>query len=227
MPAYYPLIAIAAAGLALWLMFRLVQASRARVSARAGFFDALKPLFDRVQTRLDPTGFPRMTGHRGDLTYEFRALPDTLTFRKLPALWVMVTLPGPLPVGASLDIMIRPAGNEPFSGYAELPHHLPCPDFLPDGTGVRSDDAARVPPESLIAPYAGVFDDPKVKELLITPMGMRIVVLAEEADRGRYLIFRDAEMGMTPLPQSQIAPVVDLLAALRQDLIDWAAREAK
>lgn len=227
MPGYYPLIATAAAGLALWLMFRLVQASHARKAARAGFFDALAPLFDRVQTRLDPTGFPRMTGHRGDLTYEFRALPDTLTFRKLPALWVMVTLPGPLPVGASLDIMIRPAGNEPFSGFAELPHSLPCPDFLPDGSGLRSDDGARVPPESVIATHAGLFDNPKVKELLISPKGLRIVFLAEEADRGRYLIFRDSEMGMSHLPQAQVAPLLDVLAALRQDLFDWSATEAK
>ena len=46
--------------------------------------------------------------------------------------------------------------------------------------------------------------------------------LAEEADRGRYLIFRDAEMALTPLPAARIAPLLETLAALRDDLIAWS-----
>jgi hypothetical protein len=219
MPAAYPLFAALAAGLALWLAFRLVRASRDRAQARATYFSALNPLFDGGEVQLQPTGFPRMTGRRGSLAFDLQALPDTLTFRKLPALWVMVSLPEPLPVQATLDVMARPSGQEPFSRFATLPHSLPCPTFLPDGLAIRSDNAAAVPPQSLLAAHADLFDDARVKELVISPKGLRIVILAEEADRGRFLIFRDAEMGMTPLPPARIVPLLDRLAALRADLL--------
>ena len=225
MTALYPLLAAAAAALALWLGIRLARASRLRAASRAAYFSVLGPLFSGGEIRLQPTGFPRMTGQRSGLAFDLQALPDSLTFRKLPALWVMVSLPQPLPVGATLDIMARPSGQEPFTRFATLPHSLPRPGFLPEGCAIRSDDATAVPPQSLLAAHADLFDDSRVKELLISPKGLRIVILAEEADRGRYLIFRDAEMGMTPLPPGRITPLLDRLAALRADLLAQPAKE--
>ena len=49
------------------------------------------------------------------------ALADTLAVRKLPGLWLMVTLPGALPVSATLDLMMRPAGATTFSNFDLLP----------------------------------------------------------------------------------------------------------
>ena len=215
-------LATGLAGLALWLAFAVHAASRRRTATRAGFFDAVAPLFDRVAKQLEPTGFARMTGHLGPRAFDLRALPDSLTFRKLPALWVMVSLPAPLPVDATLDILTRPSGQEPFTGFSNLPQALPCPDFLPEGTGLRSDNAARVPPAALIARHAGLFDDPSVKELLISPKGLRLVILGEEAERGHYLIFRDAEVGQVPLSPARLSPLLAALAALRDDLVATA-----
>lgn len=218
MPPAYPLFAALVAAVALWLAYRLVRATRDRARNRGAYFSALKPLFDGGELRLQPTGFPRMTGRRAGLAFDLQALPDTLTFRKLPALWVMISLPEAQPVAATLDVMARPSGQEPFTRFSTLPHSLPKPAFLPEGLAIRTDDAARVPPESLLAAHADLFDDDRVKELLISPKGLRIVILAEEADRGRFLIFRDAEMGMAPLPPVRVAPLLDRLAALRADL---------
>ncbi len=58
-----------------------------------------------------------------------------------------------------------------------------------------------------------------MKELVLSPRGLRIVILAEEADRGRYLIFREAEMGMDALPPARLAPLLDRLRALRKDIL--------
>lgn len=212
-------LALLGAALTLGLALRLVRAAARRAGARAGYFAALETLFDRCETRLQPSGFPRMTGWRGGLAFDLRALPDSLTFRKLPVLWVLVTLPGALPVRATLDIMARPSGGEIFSRFATLPQSLPPLAALPEGVAARSDDAAGVPPAALIARHAALFADPRVKELVIAPAGLRVVLLAEEADRGRYLLFRDAETGMTPVAPARIAPVLDALAALREDLL--------
>ncbi|NEY89806.1 hypothetical protein [Tabrizicola oligotrophica] len=205
---------------AFWLAWATWQAAKARKAARAGYFDALAPAFDHIARRVEPTGFPRMTAHLGSDAFDLQAIPDSLTFRKLPALWVMVTLPTPLPVQATLDIMARPTGNEPFSHFARLPQALPCPATLPEGTGIRSDNAAAVPDLDLIAPHLRLFADPKVKELVISPKGLRLVILADEAERGRYLIFRDLEVGKTPLPKDRLLPLLDALRAIHQTLTE-------
>ena len=205
--------------LVVWLALTVMRAARQRKAARAGYFDAITPLFDRIITRIEPTGFPRLTGHLGLHAFDLQALPDSLTFRKLPALWVMISLPEALPVHATLDIMARPTGQEAFSRFASLPVSLPCPAFLPDGTGVRTDDAAFVPSAEVIARYAPIFADPKVKELLISPKGLRLVLLGDEAERGRYLIFRDAEVGLDPLSPDRLSPLLQTIVALRHDLM--------
>lgn len=212
-------LGLACAALGLWLALRLIRETRARAATRAGYFDAVKPLFDGGETRLQPTGFPRMTGRRAGLAFDLQAIPDTLTFRKLPALWVLITLPEPLPLRATLDLMARPSGNEPFTRFAALPQALPRPVALPTEIAIRTDDAASIPPPDLIARHAEIFADPRVKELVLSPKGLRIVILAEEADRGRFLIFREAEMGRLPLPPARLLPLLDRLAALREDIL--------
>lgn len=216
----FPLLVAAFVGLVLWLSFAVRNAAHRRKATRASYFSDVAPLFDRVVSRIEPTGFPRVTGHLGPHAFDLQALPDSLTFRKLPALWVMVTLPEPMPVKATLDILARATGQEPFTRFSNLPESLPCPAFLPAGCGVRSDDASAVPSEQLLAPHAGLFADPAVKELLISPKGLRLVILGDEAERGRYLIFRDAEVGLTPLSAARLSPLLDSLLALRQDLIN-------
>ncbi|WP_430466010.1 hypothetical protein [Tabrizicola sp.] len=212
------LLAAALGATALWLAWTTAAAYMTRKAARSGYFRSVMPLFTRVTTRIEPTGFPRITAHVEETAFDLQAIPDSLTFRKLPALWVMLTLPAPMPVRATLDIMARPIGNEPFSHFPNLPQSLPCPSLLPDGTGLRSDDASGVPPLELIAPHLAVFADPKVKELVISPKGLRLVILADEAERGRFLIFRDSEVGMAPLGAERLIPLIDTLLALRQTL---------
>lgn len=212
-------LGIATAALGFWLGVRLLREASARSRARAGYFAAVKPLFDGGETCLQSSGFPRMTGRRAGLAFDLQAVPDTLTFRKLPALWVLVTLPEPLPLEATLDLLARPSGNEPFTHFATLPQSLPTPPDLPTDLAIRCDDASRIPPADLLARHANLFTDPRVKELVLSPKGLRIVILAEEADRGRFLIFREAEMGRAPLPASRLEPLLDRLVALRQDVL--------
>ena len=80
----------------------------------------------------------------------------------------------------------------------------------------RCDDPALVP--AALSHHCAIFADPLVKELVVSPKGLRIVILADEAARNSYLIFRDAELGMTPLPRARLAPILAALTALRADL---------
>lgn len=212
-------LALVLGAASLWLGLRLWRSARRRTLARAGYFDAVKPLFDGGEIRLQPTGFPRMAGRRSGLAFDLQAIPDTLTFRKLPALWVMVTLTEALPLEATLDLLARPSGHEPFTRFTSLPASLPPLPGLPSDVALRTDDASRLPPPDLIARHTELFRDPQVKELVLSPKGLRIVILAEEADRGRYLLFREAEMGLTPLDPRRLVALLDRLAALRAAIL--------
>jgi hypothetical protein len=215
-PLLVPTLALLVFGT--WLTIRLLRASRMRTVTRAAYFDAVKPLFSDITERIEPTGFPRLSARHRGLTFDLQAIPDTLTFRKLPALWVMLTLPEPLPLQATVDLLARPSGNEPFTRFASLPCTLPAVPGIPGNVAIHGDDAP-LPPASLLSAHADLFADPHVKELVLSPKGLRIVILGEEADRGRYLIFREAEWGMTPLLPSRIVPLLDRLHALRKDIL--------
>lgn len=210
------------AGLAL-LTRQTLRAAQARGGDRRGYFDRCAETLGDPRRGESSAGFPRLAGRYGGQEFDLQAMPDTLTFRKLPALWVLVTLPTPLPLKATLDLMIRPTGVEPFSHFHTLSEQIAPPAGFPEDCALRTDAPEALPPEDFLEPHLGLFADPSVKELILSPKGLRISFLAEEANRGRYLIFRDAELGRTPLPFARILPYLDALLALRGDLLEPSA----
>jgi hypothetical protein len=66
----------------------------------------------------------------------------------------------------------------------------------------------------------------RLKEVVLSPKGLRLTWLLEEAPRGRYLLFRDAEMGRTPVPPETLQPLLDALLDLRGRLARPERRRA-
>jgi len=194
------------------------QDGRLRAQRRSALFDSAEDLFSDGRKRIIETGFPRIAGTYAGLSYDLQVTPDTLNYRKLPALWVLYTLTEPQPVQATLDIMMRPRGVEPFSNFARLPIQIEVPPGFPADCAIRTDNAAALPDlAAVLAATRALLADPQVKELVISPKGLRLVMLAEEANRTRYLLFRDAEMG-TPLPRATIKSALDRLRDLAHTL---------
>lgn len=202
----------------LWLLARLLRAGHARQRARAGYFDAVAGLFQSVEVQVQPSGFARMSGVWSGARFDLQAVPDTLTFRKLPVLWVMVTLTEPTDLTAEAHIMARPGGNEVFSTFDRMPVSVALPDGFPAFCTLRCEKAAALPGQALIAAQAPLFPSGEIKELVMSPKGLRLVVLAEQADRGAYLLFRDAEMGYSPFPPDRLLPLLQALLSLRDSL---------
>jgi hypothetical protein len=210
-------IPVAAAWLALWMHLR-ARAKR-RALARAGFLDQVAPLFSNLRTEIAPSGFPRLSGwHEGEL-FDLQVVPDTLTYRKLPALWLLVTLPVPLPVRATMDVILRPCGTEVFSRFRDLPVQVAAPPGFPADCAVRTDDPGAMPDAALVGQHIAQLDQTRLKEVVVSPKGCRIVWLAQEADRARYLLFRDAELGTGALAPDTLLPLLSALCALRDDLL--------
>lgn len=209
------------AGAVVFVALRREQAARAR--RRGTFLSAVTGLFTARREVVQPTGFPRLAGTHEGADYDVQVVPDTLSLRKLPALWVMVSLPDPLPTGATVDVMLRPTGMESFSNFAQLPVQVPVPRGFPEDCAIRADAPGAVPFEAALREVLGAVDENRLKEILVTPKGVRLVFLAEEAHRGRYLIYRDAEMGRVPLPPARLAPFLAAAKGLR----DAVLREAE
>ena len=206
-----------ALGLGVWLAQTLVQilrAARGRAASRANYFAAAGTLLTDLQRQIQPTGFARIAGRYDGLRIDLQALPDTLTFRKLPALWVMVTVTEPQPSGGETHIMARANGQESFSTHAQMPFGVGLPQGFPPDCTLRCTDPAALPAPQVMAMLAPLFSDPKVKEAVLSPKGIRLVVLAEEGDRANYLIFRDAELGRHPLAAARLGNLLDTLADL-------------
>jgi len=173
------------------------------------------------QAQLEPGkggGYPCLTGYYAGVPVQVLPVVDTLAVRRLPAMWLLVTVQAPLKVGAKLDLMMRPAGPTTFSNFDFLPCTLECPAGFPEHAVLRTDDFARAPPVSWLEGHLEVFENVRAKELLVTAQGLRLVWLLAEAERARYGVFRQAEFGAVDIAPALLRELLDRLLALRTSI---------
>jgi hypothetical protein len=202
-------------------------AARARRGARAGYLDACLPLMQAGQIRITPSGLPRMSGSYRGHAFDVQTVADTLSCRKLPALWLIVTLTEPMQLRAVTDLMLRPRGTETFSNHMTLPCQLDELAGLPEDCALRTDDPAHAAPVRWITRVLDHLGGDRVKEIILSPKGLRIVWLAAEADRARYLLYRDAEMHAAPMDPDELVAILDALAGLCSSVMADAADSAR
>lgn len=205
-----------------WVM-NLRAAAQKRRRAPDEFFAKVKPLIEDARYEGENTaGYPQLVGKYHGLAVRLYPLVDTLAVRKLPSLWLLATIPEPLPLTATYDLMMRPAGPTTFSNFDRLPVTLDHPPDAPIEAVIRTDDPQHVLPHHVVALHLGLFREPQAKELLITPKGCRIVWQLAEADRVRYGVFRQAEFGEVSLDPDLVRDLLDHLIALRHSILRWA-----
>ena len=198
--------------------FAFLRAGAARAAARAGYLNLCVPLFQRPLSSVADTGFARVSGQYKGQMFDVQVVPDSLNLRKLPCLWLLVTLVERLPVAGSYDAMMRATGSETFSKFGDLPDQIAVPAGFPDGCTIRT-DAVGDWPGAVVGRYMAGLDPARLKEVVVAEAGVRVVWLAEEADRGRYLLFRDAELGAQALTPAVLAPLMDGLCGLWRDVM--------
>jgi hypothetical protein len=213
-------VVVAGLGARLIYVFRRTQ-ERKKAATDVLFANALKIIEEPRFEQQGTNGYPRLSGRYREFPVQIHPLIDTLAIRRLPALWLLVTLQDKLPLTARFDMMMRPAGPTTFSNFDHLPHTLQHPEGFPEHAVIRTDDADEVLPASLLKPYLAPFFGPQAKELLITENGLRIVWLLAEAERARYGIFRQAEFGTPEIDQEVLRDILDRLLAIRKDILAW------
>ena len=216
------IVALAAAAGLGFVLWRKAQSSKtSALKTPEILFGEIQSLLDSPTIEPGPTvGTWKLTGHYRGHVFQIQTVIDVLVTRKLPSLWLMVTLPEPQPVEATFDLMMRPAGPSTFSNFDFLDHVVATPSNFPTHAMIRTDDPLKLPAIEKILPHLNLFFGPKGKELLVSPKGLRIVVQAAEADRARYGVLREANFGAVvinaDLTVSCLNTLIDLQNALKE-----------
>ncbi len=160
-----------------------------------------------------------VSGTYRDAPFQLRTIIDTLATRKLPCLWLQVTLQREQDVPAKIDVMLRPAGLTSFSNFDFLPDTLPNPPNAPVDAVIKSDNAeAASLTMGAIGPHLKLLALPRAKELLVTPTGLRLVVQLSEANRVRYGVFRQADFEGAEIQSEALLAIMNGLLALEGNL---------
>ncbi len=172
-----------------WFYRRDHRRAQAR---RHGFFDDCRGLLDQAELAQDAIDYPSLSGYYQGHSVELRALADTIQLRKLPVLWLLVTIHRPIAVHGMLDVMIRPDNTEYYSHHNNLRDWHATPPDWPQEAVIRTDDrattASLIPP---LTPYVARFTSgQRGKEIFLSPKGIRLVYRLDESQRGHYLLIR-------------------------------------
>jgi hypothetical protein len=214
----YDLIALAVvlAGILVWMYRR----DRARIkAARAGFFRDCLDLFDACRVTQDAVDMPVLDGRYRGHRVRVEPIIDHVNLRKLPSLWLLVTLRAPTPYGGVLDFLVRPQNTEFYSPSAALPVAIEPPPGWPAHAVLRTDQPEAMPPAEVIGRHIDFFADPRAKELVVTPRAIRLVYQASQAQRSHYLVLRQAEFADLTLDPARLRDMLDRAVALHDDLL--------
>lgn len=154
-----------------------------------------RPLFERVEQADGVGGFPRLSGEIAGRRVVVELMPDTMTLRRLPQLWLSLTVIMPLPGGAAFGVLARPSGSEFYARTPDLPVRLEPPAGLPEDVMVRGRRRGAAFLAQAERAIADLMADPRVKEVLVMPAGLRVVFQAAEGQRGQHLLLRQCDFG--------------------------------
>lgn len=195
-----------------------VRRTRAVRAARDGVFDAVLDVLDEADLSTGPHRYPVLAGrHRGHAV-RVEAVADTLTLRKLPVLWLFVTVHRPLGLDGPVNALARPLGTEFFSPNSFFGHRLPTPADFPVHARIASARPTELAPAAL-GTLGELMRDVKVKEVQAGPTGARIGYQLAEAAQGPYRTGRRADFGTPRLEPRTLAGLLDGLAALAEALV--------
>ena len=161
-------------------------------------------------------GFPKMRGRHLGFEVHVDLIPDTMVVRRLPQLWLSVTLLVPNPALPLLGALVRYSGNEFYALTPEFAHRLEPPAGFPCEVLIR---ASKPEAQSLLnelrQPLAKLLSDMHVKEVAITNKGLRIVRQAAEGRRGEHLLLRQATFDLSIIPAAELKSVLASLSTLQ------------
>jgi hypothetical protein len=185
---------------------------------RRVLFDDAHGLLAEAEIEHAPREYPKLRGRYRDHDVAIDAVVDTIAVRKLPSVWLRVTVRAAIPFSGVCDVMARAHNVEFYSPFGDLDHHIALPSGWPDHLTVKTDDPDAMPPAGLLAPHIAIFGDERMKELLVTSRGVRLVRQVAQGARAEYMVLRQAAFGPVVVPRIQLQRMLDAAVALADAL---------
>ena len=187
---------------------------------RRNLLDAAADILHTSRISLSRDGFPMLDGNLSDgRRVRVELIADTLVCRRLPQLWLKLTLTEHAPQNRpSIGALSRPTGAEFYSLVHDLPEWMPPPQtetsilMRSDGTAT----AAEIDRSGSI--FSALFRDPAVKEAVITARGVRLIRQAAEGDRGAHLLLRQVRFPLEQIPTDLIRTAIAEARLLSESL---------
>jgi hypothetical protein len=184
-------------------------------AARRQLFDQAANILEGGNVSLGRDDFPTLDGVYNGARVRAELLPDTMTIRRLPQLWLSLTRFESRPGQAEFAMLVRPAGTEFYSLTSHFDHRLESVPELPEEIIIRGGgrSAQRVL-DANGAMFAKICADPKVKEVGVTQKGLRIVWQADEGRRGEHLLLRQSQFDNASIKPADLERLLGLLDTL-------------
>ncbi|MDP3744729.1 MAG: hypothetical protein Q8Q76_10385 [Methylotenera sp.] len=186
-----------------------------KTQARSHVFDECLFLLQKPQTSQDQANLPILQGEYAGYQVALSIVEDTLGWRKLPPLWLLIKVTANKPSHGTLDMIVRPANNEFYSPSWQWDGNLAIPSSWPQHAIIKYQQQA-VDLALLSAYVPALFTDLNMKELLVTPGMVRLTYMAKQAERGEYLIMRNAVYENTPIRKNIVEALLRQAIAIRQ-----------
>jgi hypothetical protein len=186
-------------------------------SARRTLLDRCAPLLANAKIKHGGDGFPTLEGrHRGKFL-RAELVPDTMTIRRLPQLWLKLTLIEVRPGIAEYSFLVRPSGTEFYSLTSTHAVVLEPPaDISADAVAKGSHHASQLTLSSSALVLRRAFSDSRMKEVAVTHKGLRLIWQADEGTRGEHLLFRQCrfeDVDITPSNFANLLAIFDELSS--------------
>lgn len=208
---------LAIAGL-VYLAWMHQQNQKVAREQRATFLDDCRGLLGAERVQYDRFGYPVLTGNWRGLPVTAEAIIDTMAVRKLPVLWLRITVLAPLPFTSRTDVMMRPIGTEFYSTHHELDHRINTPAGWPEAAIIRADQPVANEFLRWIRPHLGLLREDDAKELFAGPNGLRLVWRIDEGNRSDFALLRQARFNVNQVDRAEFRRLLDWCAGLTQDV---------
>ncbi|MEZ2132137.1 MULTISPECIES: hypothetical protein [unclassified Sinorhizobium] len=199
-----------------WLCLGGVREHRHAMALRRRLLDEAEGLLAGARITTGPDGFPTASGCIPDgRLVKIELVPDSMIPRRLPQLWLRLTLYEPAPrhrpvIGA----LARPTGAEYYSLVHDMPEWMTPPDAMASVL-VRGDgSAAPWQTERVLLHFSTLFADSLVKEAVISPNGVRIIRQAAQGERPAHLFLRQSRFPIASVPAEDMGTAIAIARAL-------------
>ncbi|MFO1436556.1 MAG: hypothetical protein U1F34_09505, partial [Gammaproteobacteria bacterium] len=185
---------------------------------RRAMWDECLPLFRNPVISQDDIDYPRLDGVFRSHPVTLEPIADHVGYRKLPQLWVRITAWAELPFRGTLDLLMRPENTEFYSAVWSLPIALNLPANWPEHAVLRTNSVTESAPLTTVEPHLALLNDPRLKELVVAPRGVRLVYQLAQGERANYSVFRTVKFARARIENEVMERLLQSVVALANDL---------